>query len=311
MRDFSVRVAPLLVLPLVHCVLVLFADPFNFFGLPVNITSETVRTKYAVPTNPAIYRFTRYRANPKPDILLGDSRMAILTPELIKEQTDLDVANLAIPGGSFETTLDAYWLASEWTKLRSVTIGVSFDMYNDFRIGSEIATVRSLNENPMLYFTNRNVIDASIEAYKSRLGFAVSDRFQLSRLNDRQIWEEGRLFYSNSLRSWRNPLRYKARLRDIAQHCRANATQLRFVILPQHDEASRLIVQNGLSAEYVAMKSDLAGIAPLVDLSAPNELTNDRKYFTDMLHFGPEKDFRVIARLWPELAKKPTAVPLP
>jgi hypothetical protein len=277
---------------------VLAADPYRFFQLPNSITTEAVQKQYAAPANPAFYAFTKYAAERKPDIVLGDSRIALLAPHLTKEKTGRDIASLAIPGGTFETTLDAYWLATEWTKLRSVTMAVAFDTYNDFRIGSEIGAVRSINENPLLYFTNRNVIDASLEAYKQRLGFRVSNQYQLTGMSEQQIWEAGRTFYVNSLRNWRYPVRHKARLEEVVAHCKANGTELKFVILPQHDEASSLIEDHGLTHQYQTMKKDLANLAPLVDLSNRSAFTADRRYFTDMLHFNHVEDFQLIAQIW-------------
>ncbi|GEM_PF-2694775 len=298
LRDLTVRLAPLMVLPLLHCILVLIADPYDLFHLPLNITSATVRANYAAPVNPAFFRFTKYESNPLPDIVLGDSRMDLFHPERIKQHTGQDIANLAIPGGTLETTVDAYWLAAEKTKLRSVTIGVSFDAYNDFRVGSEIATVRTIQQNPMLYFSNRNVIDASLQAYRERLGFVVSDEFQLDRMSKKMVWDKGVETYSASLRNWRNPVRYKTRLHELSEHSHANGTRLQFVILPQHDDATRLISQFGLGEEYASMRKDLAKIAPLVDLSAPTDSTGDSNQFTDMLHFSAEMGSPLIAKIW-------------
>jgi len=293
------KVLPLLILPSVYCLLIVLADPYDYFHLPVSISSPEVRARFAAPANPSLFQFLAFRAQPKPNILLGDSRLGVLTPPAIREQTGQDFASLSIGGATFDTVLEAFWLASELAPLRTVVLGVSLDAYNDFRIGDEVTGVRGILHNPLLYLVNRNVLAASAQAYKDRLGLGVATTYQLNGVNKDAIWRATLNYFESSLRNYQDPVRFRARLRQVSQHCRARGIQLRFVILPQHDEATRLIERYGLSKAFVDMKTELAEMGELIDLSAPSPLTADRSRFADIIHFGPEKDFGLIRRIWP------------
>jgi hypothetical protein len=296
------KVLPVLTLPAIYCLLIMMADPYNYFRLPVSISGPEVRAKFAAPANPSLFQFLAFRANPKPDIVLGDSRIGVLAPQAIREQTGLDFAGLSIAGATFDTILEAFWLASDLAPLRTVVLGVSLDSYNDFRIGDEVTAVRGILHNPLLYLVNRNVVDASVQAYKDRLGLGVATTYQLSGVDRNAIWQGTLKYYESSLRNYRDPVRFRRRLRQVSQHCRGRGIRLRFVILPQHDDATELIDRYGLSKALGDMKAELAEMGELIDLSAASHLTADRSRFVDIIHFGPEKDFGLIRRIWPSEA---------
>ena len=287
------------ILPLLYVAFLLAADPFQLFHLPFSVSTEASRTEYAAHLNPSLYRLIAFRRNPLPDILLGDSRMALFHEPDIKKLTGRDVFNLSIPGGTLEMTIDTFWYAAEHARLRSVALAVSLDAYTDFKLGSEIATMRGMDDNPLLYFTNRNVFTASVEAYRRRLGFAGSNELTLERFTREQIWSDGLQFLRSSFSKWRKPVRFHARLEEIAGYCRKNNIALRFVILPQHDDAWRLVDEYGLQQEQEKMKVALADLAPVLDLSARTGQTADANNFTDVVHFRGQIVLDLIRRLWP------------
>src|SRR5262245_64199418 len=130
MRRLALKLA-LLALPFaVLALTVWLVDPYCYFG---DCPSEERRgwDEIASRVSPPLWKLTSFRRNPAPNILLGDSRMALLDPVQVASIARRPFANLAYGGGSLKEAIATFWLADRLVALRSVTVGVNLDLYNE------------------------------------------------------------------------------------------------------------------------------------------------------------------------------------
>ena len=276
----------------------LVVDPFGRNGwLDLGLPRE----KVASVVDYQIHKILAYRRDPKPVIILGDSRAELLRDEYFAEAGRPDVFNFACGGGTLPEAIDTFWLAAETTRLRQVVIGLPFSMYNELNRMNRLPTARQVSRDLPSYYLSPLVTKASLLV----LATAVTGRTfvdQLPPMSREAFWEY-QLGPGAELhcRRWARPRVLLSRLQELAAYCRAEGIDLLFLVPPSHDDFRALLGPAGLEAEYAGYKQELARLGRLLDLDAPGPLTADRANFDDPRHFTPavarELAFRVVATL--------------
>ncbi len=73
-------------------------------------------------------------------------------------------------------------------------------------------------------------------------------------------------------------------LRKVAAWCTEHEVALTFVLCPTHRDISTYAQKYKLTATYARLKTELAAIAPTLDMDWENELTRDKTAFSDPSH---------------------------
>ncbi len=296
---FAVHAAAFALLPAIYVGTVALVDPFGFFGFSRTLAEPVVRTRVAKAINPTLLSLSEFRRRPAPNVLLGDSRMASLRADAVSRQMGKPVANLAYGGASMQEMIDSFWFATRFTKLESVTFGLTLDAYNDYNILRRTDAMESMISNPLLYFTNRNVLTATWYTLLARgwpgmvpaLDKVTADRETYWRY----VLDEQQLTFSR----WRAPRRYAAELQRVALWCSEHGVRLTFVRFPTHRDVEAIVTANGLGESAVQMKRDLEHLARLVDFGPRTEITNERANYNDPVHFNAAIGAKLIAEIWP------------
>ncbi len=145
MKKFIAKLAlALLPLAVYFAVFVAF-EPNNYFGLRADTNG-----------NAPIARLRAYLQDPKPNILLGDSRMAHFDMALVDEVSGLSWSNVSYGGASLEESIDEfYYLYEQNPDLERVVLGISFYTLNAaYRTANRMSAIETQLENPAAYVFN-------------------------------------------------------------------------------------------------------------------------------------------------------------
>ena len=293
----------LLALPFAALALtVRLVDPYRYFGDRA-AGERREWDEIASRLSPPLWKLTGFRRHPVPNILLGDSRMALLDPAEIASVARRPFANLAYGGGSLKEAIATFWLADRLVPLRSATLGVNLDLYNEANAKDRVSgTIKVLERSP-LYLSDRLVLRTtyydlleSLTGSKPSLGVPNMSRDEFWEF---QLAVTARISYSN----YRYPESYHAALAEIASHCREKGIALRFVVFPEHNDLAAQAARYGLAGEMRRMLDDLSSFGETIDLRDA-ALDADRGRFVDPYHFAPQVAATLIERVWggPEAA---------
>ncbi|MCC6246064.1 MAG: hypothetical protein IT353_24735 [Gemmatimonadaceae bacterium] len=292
-RALGFSIAPVLFIAIVSQV-----DPFGIIRGQSAQASSLTKGRIAKAINPTLWTLSRFKSSPAPNILLGDSRMASLSAERVSEHTGKETRNLAYGGASMQEMFDSFWFATRYSKLQTVTFGITLDAYNDYNILRRTDAVESILKNRLLYFTNRNVLSATWANLKAG---ALGDTPTIDSVTiDREafwrnILEEQNLTYSR----WQDPAHYREEFKKIADWCKGNGVTLRIIRFPTHRDVVDIVQKNGLTQKSRDMSMELKALAPLIDFAFREDIQNSRAAFNDPVHFNQDVAALIIAEVWP------------
>ncbi len=293
LRKTALFAVPLLLYGLV----IVAVDPYDFFGVS-RLVPDADKQEISFRLHYPLWKLLHYRNDPLPNILLGDSRMMGIAPDSVAAATGEPWANLAYGGASLEEILRSFRFAAERAELRRVCIGVNFNLYSATNAKDRISEVEAILANPLLYFSDINVLDATGKLLQRRL---LGKKIEVGRppmsADDfwrHQIESTTRIYYDN----YRYPEDYRRRLAEVASYCRERGIDLRLVIFPGHADLQAQVGRYGLEKEYERFKRDLAALAPVYDFDFVNDLTSDRGNFSDPYHLNRSAKRTVIQSVW-------------
>jgi hypothetical protein len=284
---------------LIIAAIVATADPYMYFDWSPR-TWLPMQEKKAIShrLNYALWKTIEFRRSPAPNLLLGDSRMARLEADRIESLTGERFFNMGLGGGNVDEMCDAYFFAAETTRLRSVTLGVSFNLMSDGIPGNRVAGAMAMLDNPLLYLVNRNVLEATVRClWASHSGPQESiEKPKGSRKSfwQHQVQETAKRYYG----AFRYSNRLLRRLRSVVGHARSTGCKVQFVILPTHVDLQGRIDDFGLRSEEQQFISDLSRLAPVVHFDYASDLTADSDNFSDPYHAGKELTQMVEEEIW-------------
>jgi hypothetical protein len=276
-------------------------DPYSMFRSPVQsglTFRQSLKDSVAAGVDNALFKIVRFRNDPCPNIILGDSRMYSLDSNRIRDIAGERYFNLSIQGSSFREIADAFWFAAERTELKRAYIGLNFLLFNESFRKDRTSTARAMIGNPLLYFCNYTVVKPT--AYMMyTLGSGAPD---LGRPNmtKEEFWRH--VLFKETVPGYLNkyvyPTSYVEELRRMADYARGRGIDLRFVVPPTHVDLQKRVAEMGFAVEEAKFKAQLRALAPTYDFEYPNPLTGDTANFKDPMHYTPEVGLRLISEIW-------------
>jgi len=79
-------------------IFILSTDPFDYFGIS-HLVPDEFKLATAARLDPCFWKMSQFNAAPVPNILLGDSRMAALRSETIKQITAWTITTSLMAAG--------------------------------------------------------------------------------------------------------------------------------------------------------------------------------------------------------------------
>lgn len=280
------RRGTLFALPFViYAALVVAVDPFHYFGVS-DLIDDKYKRDTASSIQYALWRTIAFQRDPKPNILLGDSRMGQVRSWEIEEMTGERWFNFAYGGGTIPELADTFHWAAGITKLEKVFVGVSLVNMNAYQNQNRFRESQAILANPLLYGINRNVLRAGWLAVISQARGEVI-RPEKPPSDPETFWQY-QLGYGIATHygRYRYSIDYFETLRELARYCADHAIALTFVIPPTHVELQAKIAEFGLTEINDAFLRDLRTLGPVIDMDFPNWFTSDRANFKDPFHTG-------------------------
>ncbi len=290
---FALMAAPFLA----YGAVILAVDPYNRFGIS-SLVADRYKEDISFKLNYAMWEMLQYRHDPAPNLLIGDSRMMNLPTETIDQVSGVTWANLAYGGGSLREAIDTFRFAAEQTELERVVLGVNFNLYNAADDKNRVAEVTAALDNPLLYFSNRNVmtaasklIPAALTGREAEIGQPDGDKEQFWRY---QLETTTRVYYGN----YRYPEVYAEDLAQLAAHCAEHDIDLSFVIFPGHTDLQDQVATYELEEDYARFVREISALGTTYDFDFANDLTRDPDNFKDPYHLTDEAEPAVIDVVW-------------
>ncbi len=271
-------------------------DPYDALG--TGLVGDEIKLQTAYKLNYALWKLARYRRDPRPLILLGDSRMMELPADSVTARAGMPCANLAYGGGSLREAIDTFWYATGRTRLREVCFGVGTTVFNDSERKDRVSEARACLRNPLLYLININVV-RSTAMILTALVTGQEYHIGVPTMTPEQFWQHqlGRTARA-AYTAYRYPRKYLDELSVVADYCRRNDIRLTFVVFPRHRDLRRLAAEMGLAEQEKRLREDLAALGEVFDLDYDNAITRDRSRFRDPFHFKESVVTIVLDSVW-------------
>jgi hypothetical protein len=231
------------------------------------------------------WNMAEFAADPKPVVMLGDSRMGKLDASRIAGHLGRPTYNFSYGGGTLADMLTTFWVADSIAELEHVIMGFNLNILNQNKSYDAAAQARDLLEDPLRYYYSPFVTGASARVlwFNLGLGRAYTEK---PPMNPEKFWafkmSYGRQVYS----SYAYPTGLLARLEAIVEHCERTGIQLTFMTFPTHVSLQDLAVEYDLVDDRDRTRAALKGLAPTWDYDVPNRVTRDPDNFTDPFHFS-------------------------
>lgn len=268
---------------LIYAALLVAVDPFNYFGVSPLIDDAHKRAT-ASKIHYTLWKTIDFLRDPRPNLILGDSRMGQIQVPDVEKVTGDRYFNYSYGGGTIPELIDTFRFATQQVKVERVFIGVSFINLNAFQNRNRFRESQSILANPLLYLINRNVLRAAYyavlaqwsgEAAEVEAPRAGRDEFWKHQLGTAIVSHYGNFKYSRE---------FMESLRELAQYCDANGIALTFLIPPTHVDLQAKIAEFGLTADAEEFNRELRSLGHVIDMDFPNDFTRDRENFLDPFH---------------------------
>ena len=299
-RGLLLRIAAIVAPFVVVFGTVVVVDPYNYFGWSGAVPDEVkVKSLYhdgrTMPFSNTLWKILRFQKEPLQNVLLGDSRLSHFDLHYLQEVSGTAYVNMGIPGGNYPTISDLFTYTDSLTDLKMVVVQVSFRGMNqgmsDWDIYSE---PRLLVDKPMLYLSNRRVLETTVLDLKAIIAPNMVQYDVLPPGHWQQVLDMEK---ENAAHFHLDTLNYE-RLQAIADRCRTRGTQLLFVEYPTHPEVQDIYAKAGLQqvrAEYIRR---LSLMATTIDLDRPGLFSAEHNDWRDPLHLTEQTQRKVIDRVW-------------
>ncbi len=283
---------------------ILIIDPYNLFNV-ISIVSDDNKSKCLAINNwetsrpNAIWRTLKFRNEPTPNIVLGDSRIAYVSDACLEEKLGGIVSNLAIPGSNIKTITELFWMAANSTTLENVIIQLNFNRYNDNIKHDLLIPVWQLINKPHSFFFNVNYVKDSFDVlfYSLRKN---NHSVSLSYYGD-NIWKLSEKSIINDFRGYGYvyPENYLNELKKISTYCNDENINLLFVIAPNYFTVHQYVEKFNLEEEYQRFKTDLGLLSATIDLDYGLPISFNKDMYRDHFHFKPHLADTLISLIYP------------
>lgn len=271
---------------ILYCTAIIVIDPFNYFSIS-NFIDVNTKAAYSANINYSLWKLLRYNETASENVILGDSRTAGLNLEKINKYTNKHFFDFSYGGGTLTEIINTFNILKDKYKLKTVCIGLGFNLFNGSNIRDRVEGAYSIVKNPLLYFSNSDVITSSYLCLKNN--HKPVESIERPPMNVEEFWQyqlqnAGVRYYSN----YKYPdILYKDLL-EISDYCNKNNIELIFINCPTNIDLQNLISKNNLNSQYQnylnALKSLTANKAVVADFDYVNDITIDKNNFTDPFH---------------------------
>jgi len=298
---------------------VLIVDPYNYTGVSRFITDASKKSGFnrdpaLMPFGYTLWNMIQFRRQPSANVLIGDSRVATLNVDYLRKITGQQYYNFGIPGGDCRSICDTFWYVARYTELKRVYIGISFHTYNDWSNRKVFTAPRGILNNPLRYFTDRNVLKtacnilrglttpkplpANRDQFRAKKGKELPPQSGADNDHKNETWSIVLQGLAGEYQRWQYPESTYAELKRISEYCRSKQISLVFVVFPTSIEQQSLIIQAGLADSFSRFKQDIAGLGAVYDFDYPNEITIHRENFVDPMHLTAPILERIMNEVW-------------
>ena len=275
-------------------------EPYDYFGLRGGDSTYLSRPLSAV----------REMLREKPqNIILGDSRMANLNTDYIRELTGEEYMMLGFGGAQTGELLELFWYAAEHCELEKVVFGLNLYSSCGEQSAGRIPAVIDRAEDPADFVFNANIWLEAINNGKMKLVNLAATL--LGRSDMMQFHEDPTDFtlpqtvsdargevYRSDLEAYCEILKVQlqptseiedqllVRIGEMITYCKDNGIELIIVYPPMHQSVQQLVVDaQGLDVQMEKYKRFIAaqGVA-VYDMEFDSEFTRCEDNFFDGYH---------------------------
>jgi hypothetical protein len=286
MRRFF-RNAILFGLPfIVYALFIVLIDPFRRFELGDAIPNRSRATVAPVVDN-ALWKVGMIERTRGENILVGGSKLALLTAPMIKQFTDIEYQDLSVGGASANDIIDLFWHAAQKASLKRVVISINVETFNRRTNRDSVSGAVMTWKNPLLYLSNRGVMLASANLFRGTyLGGKLMTA--VPPMSKDEFWRE-QMGYGATRNFFEFEFDETAFLKmgGIARYCQEHAIELKFLILPNHADVHERMRAFGVEPEWRRFPSRVVALGETYDFDGDDDITRDRDEFLDPFHFGP------------------------
>ena len=284
-------------------------DPYGMFHADGVVSAETKRKNLdhsgrTMAFSNVMWKLLEYERDPAENVIFGDSRLSYFDLDHLENVAGADHFNFGVPGGNYRTISDLYELATEIRRPKNVYIQVGFRAMRPGMDWDLVHEARTLAEKPLLYLTNRRVLEATaLNLYSTWF----PDRVKHDELPPDQ-WERVLGMEAANIDGFSLDESIFAMLEEIAEDCRKYGSKLVLIEYPTHPDVSDMYEEAGLMdlrQQYVARMS---AIAPFIDLDQPGLFPSSKDYWRDPLHLTVETQRMVIDTVWGDRNGEVTAI---
>jgi hypothetical protein len=276
-------------------------DPYDLAGHPLPGLAQDELSRLR---NDRLLELARFNREPRPIIVLGDSRAQNLREEFFAEQ-GLSARNLAYGGGTVYEAIDTFDFAARRTRLQAVVMVVPFNSWSESDHGNLVENAVGLIERPATYYFNADILRASVANVAANwLGDAHPS--QAPPMTGEAFWRyqldyNARSYYER----WQQPERLERLFLDMVAQCRSRGIRLLLVVPPTHVDLQRLIPHYRLEKQHEAYLALLEANAETLNFDVVDAVTSDRAKFSDPFHILPSESRGLVAKIAGRLRSAP------
>lgn len=284
---------------LIWTLLVVVVDPFNYFGVSSVFSNET-KAMNAEKLNSLLYRSVAFKNSPSPNILVGDSRTDLLPTQDIEKKTGKSFRKLTTNAAKLNEIIELVYFANDYQKLKTVVIGINFNMFNEFGYADRVKDVKEMIDMPTRYVFNSSVAETIYYVVRGALtGKNIVDQPPMTR---EEFWKWN---IDEKATHWYGKYKYPTqlysdilKLDDFAVN---NDITLIFVVVPHHIEFHDRLIDYGLGNEELKFKDFLRGLkSPVIDYDYKNVITTNKENFSDPVHYNEHIGTLIVNEIWGE-----------
>lgn len=289
---------------IVYFIFILIIDPHNFFNVfhvinDVDKKAIISRNDESSPRGNMLWKSLKIKRNTVKKIIIGDSQGAAIKVDLIEKVSGEKFFNYCIPGASFETIFDMFWLAAGQTKLEKVYFTVAFMNYSSNRSYNIFHFAQDYFDKPYLYFmTKENFFDSFVNAvYQITKDTAiVQNSYEFAAIDEMNKIARSRM--KMFFEKYTYPTAYYGELNKISQYCHENNIELKFLILPVYKGVDEYLEEQNLLEMKQRFKDDINFLGDTYDLDVPGEFKETREYYVDYFHLRRPQLDQLTKQIW-------------
>lgn len=285
-------------------IFILVVDPYNLVNISHIISNESKkeclnRTLAVAPRGYALWNVLRYKRNPAPNIILGNSKLMNIDEQYLSTFYKDKVSNLSIPGADYNTLIEMFWMAARTTHLKNVIFQTSFISYNFNKTETLFEETAKTIKLPYRYFLGRNYLE---DTFYVLLYAITKDKDLVNWENKIKVepWERSYKWITGMLddKDFKTPEEYLTDLRKISEYCKKENINLIFVIPPNFSETRLIIKNSGWGNAYLEFKKEIHTIDKDIDLDNGLPISYDKSKFYDYVHLKPNYQDTIISLIF-------------